>query len=165
MLPRSLRHVLIHKFMSETRRANVARARAGDLTWSEARRRQLELIPEVELERVLDDGVRETRDRDPDYSRDALRLKAHTILPHGVEHLGEPDGAGAAGGAGRRSVVVAGRKTLAGGSVRRISLIAPKRRPGPKSNLQLDFNVRVIERIAPDFSAVLREPDESNRSV
>ena len=48
-----LDHLLIHKFMSETRRANVARARAGDLTWSEARRKQLELIPEVELERVL----------------------------------------------------------------------------------------------------------------
>ena len=34
-----------------------------------------------------------------------------------------------------------------------------------KSNLQPDFNVRVIERIAPDSSAVLRELDESNRFV
>ena len=34
-----------------------------------------------------------------------------------------------------------------------------------KSNLQPDFNVRVIERIAPDSSAVLRELHESNRFV
>merc|ERR1712091_838974 len=34
-----------------------------------------------------------------------------------------------------------------------------------KSNLQPDFNVRVIERIGPDSFAVLRELDESNRSV
>ena len=34
-----------------------------------------------------------------------------------------------------------------------------------KSNLQPDFNVRVIERIAPNSFAVLRELDESNRSV
>ena len=34
-----------------------------------------------------------------------------------------------------------------------------------KSNLQPDFNVSVIERIAPDSSAVLRELDESNRFV
>merc|ERR1712147_451329 len=34
-----------------------------------------------------------------------------------------------------------------------------------KSNLQPDFNVRVIERIAPYSSAVLRELDESNRFV
>ena len=34
-----------------------------------------------------------------------------------------------------------------------------------KSNLQPDFNVCVIERIAPHSSAVLRELDESNRFV
>ena len=34
-----------------------------------------------------------------------------------------------------------------------------------KSNLQPDFNVRVIERFGPDSFAVLRELDESNRSV
>ena len=34
-----------------------------------------------------------------------------------------------------------------------------------KSNLQPDFNVRVIERFGPDFFAVLRELDESNRFV
>ena len=34
-----------------------------------------------------------------------------------------------------------------------------------KSNLQPDFNVRVIERFGPASSAVLRERDESNRSV
>jgi hypothetical protein len=34
-----------------------------------------------------------------------------------------------------------------------------------KSNLQPDFNVSVIERIAPDSSAVLRKLDESNRLV
>ena len=38
-------------------------------------------------------------------------------------------------------------------------------KPGQESNLQPDFNVRVIERIVPDSSAVLRELDESNRSV
>ena len=39
--------------------------------------------------------------------------------------------------------------------------------PGPawKSNLQPDVNVRVIERIAPESSAELRELDESNRFV
>ena len=36
---------------------------------------------------------------------------------------------------------------------------------GQESNIQPDFNVRVIERIVPDSSAVLRELDESNRSV
>jgi hypothetical protein len=35
----------------------------------------------------------------------------------------------------------------------------------PNSNLQLDFNVRVIERFGPDSCAVLRELDESNRFV
>ena len=34
-----------------------------------------------------------------------------------------------------------------------------------KSNIQSDFNVRVIERFGPDSSAVLRELDESNRFV
>ena len=34
-----------------------------------------------------------------------------------------------------------------------------------KSNLQLDFNVRVIERFGPDSSAALQELDESNRFV
>jgi GH24 family phage-related lysozyme (muramidase) len=34
-----------------------------------------------------------------------------------------------------------------------------------KSNIQPDFNVRVIERIAPESSAELRELDESNRFV
>ena len=34
-----------------------------------------------------------------------------------------------------------------------------------RPNLQPDFNVRVIERIGPDSFAVLREADESNRSV
>ena len=34
-----------------------------------------------------------------------------------------------------------------------------------KSNIQPDFNVRVIERIAPDSSAALRELDESNRFI
>ena len=34
-----------------------------------------------------------------------------------------------------------------------------------KSNLQPDFNVRVIERFGPDSFAVLRELDESNRFV
>ena len=34
-----------------------------------------------------------------------------------------------------------------------------------KSNIQPDFNVRAIERIAPESSAVLRELDESNRFV
>ena len=34
-----------------------------------------------------------------------------------------------------------------------------------KSNLQPDFNVRVIEWIVPDSSAVLRELDESHRFV
>ena len=34
-----------------------------------------------------------------------------------------------------------------------------------KSNLQPDFNVRVIERFGPDSFAVLRELDESDRSV
>ena len=34
-----------------------------------------------------------------------------------------------------------------------------------KSNLQPDFNVRVIDRFDAKFSAVLRELDESNRSV
>jgi hypothetical protein len=34
-----------------------------------------------------------------------------------------------------------------------------------KSNLQPDFNVRVIERFGPDSSAVLRGLDESNRFV
>ena len=34
-----------------------------------------------------------------------------------------------------------------------------------KSNLQLEFNVSVIERIAPDSLTVLRELDESNRFV
>ena len=34
-----------------------------------------------------------------------------------------------------------------------------------KSNLQLDFNMCVIERFGPDSSAVLRELDESNRFV
>ena len=34
-----------------------------------------------------------------------------------------------------------------------------------KSNLQPDFNVRVIERFGPDSFAVLRELNESNRSV
>ena len=34
-----------------------------------------------------------------------------------------------------------------------------------KSNLQPDFNVRVIERFGPDYFAVLRELDESNRFV
>ena len=33
------------------------------------------------------------------------------------------------------------------------------------SHLQPDFNLRVIERIGPDASAVLREPNESDRSV
>jgi len=37
--------------------------------------------------------------------------------------------------------------------------------PAWKSNLQPDFNVRVIERFGPDSFAVLREPNESNRSV
>ena len=36
---------------------------------------------------------------------------------------------------------------------------------GQESNIQPDFNVRVIERIVPDSSAVLRELDESNRFV
>ena len=34
-----------------------------------------------------------------------------------------------------------------------------------KSNLQPDFNVRVIERVGPDSFAVLRELDESHRFV
>ena len=34
-----------------------------------------------------------------------------------------------------------------------------------KSNLQADFNVRVIERFGPNSSVVLRELDASNRSV
>ena len=34
-----------------------------------------------------------------------------------------------------------------------------------KSNLQPDFNVRVIERFGPDSFAVLRELNESNRFV
>jgi hypothetical protein len=37
--------------------------------------------------------------------------------------------------------------------------------PARTSNLQPDFNVRVIERFGPDSFAVLRELDESNRSV
>ena len=42
---------------------------------------------------------------------------------------------------------------------------ARRLRPVWKSNLQLDFNVNVLERNAPDSSALLRELDESNRFV
>ena len=52
----------------------------------------------------------------------------------------------------RRGLVVEGRARVA----------AP---PVWKSNIQPDFNVRVIERFVPDSSAVLRELDESNRFV
>ena len=48
---------------------------------------------------------------------------------------------------------------------RMLSFESVKQRPVWKSNLQPDFNVRVIKRFGPDSFAVLRELDESNRSV
>ena len=43
--------------------------------------------------------------------------------------------------------------------------VARASEPVWKSNLQLEFNVRVIERFGPDSSAALQELDESNRFV
>ena len=48
---------------------------------------------------------------------------------------------------------------------RRAARLRGAHEPVWKSNLQPDFNVRVIELIAPYSSAVLRELDESNRFV
>ena len=56
----------------------------------------------------------------------------------------------------------------AGSSLRPSSNAASARRfasPVWKSNIQADFNVRVIERFDTNTSAVLRELDESSRSV
>ena len=51
--------------------------------------------------------------------------------------------------------------------VRAVRAGPDRRRPVPvcKSNLQPEFNARVIERFGPDSSVVLRELDESNRFV
>ena len=69
------------------------------------------------------------------------------------------------------SSVVSGSSSNSNDNALRIVLTKPRRFSHQtsttvwKSNLQHDFNVCVIERIAPYSSAVLRELDESNRFV
>ena len=80
-----------------------------------------------------------------------------------------PEALKAAYGSGRKLIVEAARDAR---DARDVLDAESKRGESParsesawKPNLQPDFNVIVIEQIAPDSSTVLRELDESNRFV
>lgn len=155
-IDKSLRHSLIHKFQAETRFAATMAAREGEIPWSRARARQLRLVPEEELEAVLRDGVARARVNDPDYSASALKLKAHNILPDGVEHLDSDDdelSMAEREKRGRRSIALCVTRHSLGneGGLRKLSLIAPKQRRS----------------VAPSFAAVVVDTvvDESGAGV
>jgi hypothetical protein len=82
-----------------------------------------------------------------------------TMAAPSVAHMTRATSRAAAAAGPKRGGRVATSSTNFGASGDRAPSV------GTYSNLQPDFNVRVIERIAPDSSALRRELDESNRFV
>ena len=153
-----------HPRLEAPRQVNSRRSGGDDFSWtSNSKRRALVRLFDARLDYGPRDGSRKFAAWAAETARDA-RPKAVGFKWMLSQQFGEAFEAWRVGGAGaaRRPEASPAQVRDARAVEARAPRVPQARRPAWNSNLQPDFNVRVIE---PDSSAMIRELDESNRSV